>query len=180
VTTETQDQPVARELTPARKLASIIGDDPARAAINAGFRALAHVKDELLHRGIADYVATVAILAYVELGQPTVVTMAAEQFDELAATLDVPDPAPVLEAAAARRAQTDWPWPEGAVLLAPIGNVFLHLGDGRWLRTGFPGEWSTEEVLTLCSIGGGATRMVPAKTTESVETSSTATPEDGQ
>lgn len=53
--------------TPARHLADLIGEDAARAAIQAGWDAIRemdrHRTTPTVHSGVADYVATVVILA---------------------------------------------------------------------------------------------------------------------
>lgn len=52
---------------PARQLAGIVGDDKARAVINAGWNALRPIVETgKLHAGVADYAATVVALAVLE------------------------------------------------------------------------------------------------------------------
>ncbi len=62
----------AKSLTPARELSALIGDEMARTAIEAGWRAIRELNSgsahPLVRPGVADYVATVVILATVEAG----------------------------------------------------------------------------------------------------------------
>jgi hypothetical protein len=83
------------DMPPAQQLAELVGHDTARTLIQAGWdavRAAAFGRPDLVHPGVADYVATVAILGAAPILLAAGRTAAAVDLRELINDLTDPDP----------------------------------------------------------------------------------------